>query len=321
MENEQAKEELVIFEKVSKNYGGFKALGDVSFRINKGEILGYVGPNGAGKTTTIKTMVGLIGDFHGTLTIGGYEMPKRRHDVHKLVGYLPQSVAFQEWRTVEHALTTFGALSGIEKENIDSMVEEALKTVGISEFRHKKIIELSGGNVQKVGLAQAILHEPALLILDEPLAGLDPASRYNVKQTLRELSTKGTTIFFSSHILSDVQDVATRIAILNRGSLMKIGTIDELKADFVVPNTLMIELKPPMRDIRGLRALPGVISAEMLSEERLLVCTAPNTDPESTSIAILKKLLEDGQYIRSFGAQNPNLDELYIKYVTRGYAQ
>lgn len=313
--------ECAVFDRLSKEYRGIKVLNEVSFSIRKGEILGYVGPNGAGKTTTIKTMVGLISDFQGSLIIGGHEMPGKRDEVHKLVGYLPQSVAFQEWRTVEHALATFGALSGMERGSIDSGIEKALKTLGLSEFRHRKITELSGGNVQKVGLAQAILHDPALLILDEPLAGLDPASRYDVKQILRELSRKGTTIFFSSHILSDVQDVAHRIAILNRGRLMKIGTLDELKSDFAVANSFAVELRPPVRDLAVLRELPGLVSLEMPSEGCLIVRISPDTETDKVSAGILRVLLDSGQTIISFGPVSPNLDELYIRYVTGGNAQ
>ncbi|HEX9862478.1 MAG TPA: ABC transporter ATP-binding protein, partial [Candidatus Bathyarchaeia archaeon] len=198
---------FVVLRGVSKNYFNFRALDNISFEINEGEIFGYIGPNGAGKTTTMKILVGLISDFQGEVLIGGCRIPKQKEEVHKLLGYLPQNVAFQEWRTVNHALTTFGRLSGLTAKQVESRIPEVLNLVSLSDFRHKKISQLSGGMTQKVGLAQALLHEPELLILDEPLGGLDPLSRHQFKDVILELGKRGTTILFSSHILSDVQDV------------------------------------------------------------------------------------------------------------------
>lgn len=180
--------------KVSKNYNSFPALRDVSFEIEKGDVFGYIGPNGAGKTTTIKILIGLITDFTGKVTIDSMQMPDQRDKLHKILGYLPQNVSFQDWRTVEHTLKTFGELSDIDISEMDDRLEHVLKIVGLEESRYKKVKELSGGNVQKLGLAQALLHEPKLLVFDEPLSGLDPASRYQVKQIVKELSKGETTV-------------------------------------------------------------------------------------------------------------------------------
>ncbi|MCJ7469745.1 ABC transporter ATP-binding protein, partial [Candidatus Bathyarchaeota archaeon] len=213
---------FVVLNGVSKKYGSLLALDSVSLEIGEGEIFGYIGPNGAGKTTTMKIMVGLVSDFQGEVRIGGYRMPEQKDEMHRLLGYLPQNVAFQEWRTVDHALRAFGRLSGLGKREIASRISEVLDILALSDVRNKKISHLSGGMIQKVGLAQALLHNPKLLVLDEPLAGLDPASRYQLKQTIMKLGKDGTTVFFSSHILSDVQDVATRIGILSRGRIKQI---------------------------------------------------------------------------------------------------
>jgi ABC-2 type transport system ATP-binding protein len=307
-------------DRVSKDYRGFRALSDVTFSIRKGEVLGYVGPNGAGKTTTIKAMVGLISDFSGTIRIAGNVLPRDRNQVHRLIGYLPQSVAFQEWRTVEHALSTLGLLSGIPADEIGGRISATLKIVGLEDQRHRKIIELSGGNVQKVGLAQALLHNPKFLVLDEPLGGLDPESRYNLKQVIRDLSSKGVTIFFSSHILSDVQDVATRVAILNRGQLMKIGTMEELKSEFSGPNVISVEIASgPGKLILG--DVAGVISADVAGKNKFLIRLDPGQDPDEASNRVLRAMMGSGFVIRSFGPQNPNLDELYNRYLNKGVGQ
>jgi len=311
-------EKFLVFEGVSKKFRDLLALDDVSFEIGQGEIFGYIGPNGAGKTTTIKIMVGLLSEFEGILRIGGYSMPERRHHVHKMLGYLPQHVAFQEWRTVNHALRTFAWLSGLERRKIEPGIEKILEQLALSDVRHKKIVQLSGGTIQKVGLAQALLHNPKLLVLDEPLAGLDPASRYQVKQIIKELGQKGTTIFFSSHILSDVQDVATKIGILNWGKIMQIGTLDELKSHFPSKNDIEIRLSHNSGRWKGLKSLTGVMSVEEMSLNRLLVHLSGQADINETVHHLIQELIRLDCHIRSINPVSPNLDEVYLQYLSGG---
>ena len=220
----------------------FRALDNVSFDIKEGEIFGYIGPNGAGKTTTMKILVGLISNFEGEVTIGGYRVPKQKGEIHKLLGYLPQNVAFQDWRTINQALKTFGKLSGLSDVEVETRIPQILDTIGLGDVRQKKISQLSGGMTQKVGLAQALLHDPKLLVLDEPLGGLDPLSRRQFKDIVLKLAQRGTTVLFSSHILSDVQDVADRIGILSRGKIKQIGSLNELKNRFTTKNVIEVLL-------------------------------------------------------------------------------
>lgn len=308
-------------EDVSKSYNSFPALKNVSFEIGKGDVFGYIGPNGAGKTTTIKLLIGLITDFSGRVTINGMQMPDQRDKLHKILGYLPQNVSFQDWRTVEHALKTFGELSEIDISELDDRIEEVLNTVGLEESRYKKVKELSGGNVQKLGLAQALLHKPKLLVFDEPLSGLDPASRYQVKQIIKELSKGETTVFFSSHILSDVQDVATRIGILSRGEILDVGSLDELKEDFSAPNVIDIEFFDDFRNTDRLREFDGIEKVEQEITDKIKVKISKEYDIEQISDRLLRELLDQGHRIRKFSPVSPNLDELYIKYVQESGVQ
>ena len=306
---------FVVLDGISKRFKNLLALNDVSFEVKEGEIFGYIGPNGAGKTTTIKIVVGLLSEFQGTLYIRGYPMPERRGEVHKMLGYLPQNVAFQEWRTVDHALRTFGKLSGLEKNEVEHRIEDVLDLVSLSDVRHKKIVELSGGMTQKVGLAQALLHNPKLLVLDEPLAGLDPASRYQIKRIIKELGKSGTTVFFSSHILSDVQDVATRIGILNRGRIMQIGTLDELKSHFPIKNDVEIVLSHDSGRWKELESLTGVTSLEQSAPNRLLVHLDSEADIDETIHNVIQGLINLDCRIRSAAPVSPSLDEVYLQYV------
>ena len=307
---------LIEFNKVTKRYGNLLALDDVSFEINKGEIFGYIGPNGAGKTTTIKILVGLIREFSGNCTIADYSMPYNFINVQKIVGYLPQDVAFQEWRTVDHALKTFGKLSGMTDTDLKQRIKEVLDLLDLIEVRTKKIQKLSGGMVQKVGLAQALLHKPKLLILDEPLSGLDPASRFMIKQTLKELSKNGTTIFFSSHILSDVQDIASKIGILNKGRILKMGNLDELKSEFFQSREIEILFSHLSEGWSNLNSLSGINQIEQKEPGKLILSIEKNVEIDEVSHNIIKQLIELDCRIRSFKPIIPNLDDVYLKYLS-----
>ncbi|MFX0039947.1 MAG: ATP-binding cassette domain-containing protein [Promethearchaeota archaeon] len=305
----------IEFKNISKKYKELLALNDVSFTINKGEVFGYIGPNGAGKTTTIKILVGLITEFSGKVYIYGKDIQKDHKDLHKLIGYHPQEAGFQEWRTVDHAFKTFGLLSGIDSDYLESRTEEILKLIGLSDFRHKKIVHLSGGMVQKLRLGQALLHEPEILIMDEPLSGLDPQMRYQFKEIIKKLAKSGITILFSSHILSDVQDIANTIGILNHGQIMKIGSPEELQTSFHIGNILEIVVAKNTPLCNNLEEIFGVVSIENLNTNRQLIHLNSDFDIDLIINNVLKKIAEQQCRIRSFSLLKPSLEEVYLKYV------
>ncbi len=307
--------DLVVLENLTKRYKHLLALDHVSFSLKKGEVFGYIGPNGAGKTTTIKLMVGLLSEDKGRCLIDGFEMPKDKLNIHRLIGYLPQNVSFQSWRTVDHALFSFGRLSGMSDEHIESRIVELLDLFELSHVRSKKVSELSGGMMQKIGLVQALLHEPKLLILDEPLSGLDPESRFKVKEIIKKISRQGTTVFFSSHILSDVQDIATRIGILNYGHIEAFGTLDELKAKFVSEHVLELEVDRSFSDVSFLSSVAGVDSVESIKQNVVRIHMSKDDDSDELRNKLLVSVLKSGFKIRKFAPLSPNLDELYQAYV------
>ena len=317
-ENSSGASGFVVLHGVSKKYGSFQALQNVSFTIGKGEIFGYIGPNGAGKTTTMKILVGLLGDFQGEVFIGDYQVPKQKAEIHKLLGYLPQNVAFQEWRTVNHALKTLGKLSGLSEAEVESRIPEILDMLTLGDVRHKKISQLSGGMIQKVGLAQALLHDPKLLILDEPLGGLDPLSRHQFKQIVLELGKKGTTILFSSHILSDVQDVADRIGIISRGKIKQIGTLNELKSHLSTQKTVEVQLADASEKWREFRSIKNVNNVAQTSPGRVLVSLEAGADEDQVVNDLVQSAAKLGIRIRGITLLSPSLDEIYLNYVQEG---
>jgi ABC-2 type transport system ATP-binding protein len=301
---------------LTKSYGAFRALNDVSLGIKEGEIFGYIGPNGAGKTTTMKILVGLISDFQGEVSIGGYQVTKQKEEIHKLLGYLPQSVAFQEWRTVDQALKTFGRLSGLSETKVEDRIPEILGMLGLADARHKKVSQLSGGMLQKVGLAQALLHEPKLLVLDEPLGGLDPLSRFQFKEIVLKLGNKGTTILFSSHILSDVQDVADRIGIISHGKIKQVGTLNELKSRLSSQKTIQILLSYSSDKWQEFSAIKNVTGVEQPSPGRILVHIEKQADEDQIVNDIIQNIVKSGIRVRGISLLKPSLDEIYLNYVS-----
>jgi ABC-2 type transport system ATP-binding protein len=314
----ESKSEFVVLKNLKKNYGVFRALDNVSFDIREGEIFGYIGPNGAGKTTTMKILVGLTTDFQGEVLIGGYKVPKQKDEIHKLLGYLPQNVAFQEWRTVNHALNTFGRLSGLNSPEIEKRIPQILDLLALSDVRHKKISQLSGGMTQKVGLAQALLHDPKLLVLDEPLGGLDPISRHQFKEIVLELGKKGTTILFSSHILSDVQDVADRIGIISHGHIKQVGTLNELKSRLSPQKVVEVLLAYASDKWQEFKSIENVKGVEQSTPGRILVILEAGADADKVIDEIVQSIVKLKIKVRGVTLLSPSLDEIYFNYVQEG---
>ena len=314
--NPEENRDFVTIHNLTKKFGTFQALNSISLGIKEGEIFGYIGPNGAGKTTTMKILVGLISDFKGEVSIGGFEVPKRKDEIHKLLGYLPQNVAFQEWRTVNQALKTFGKLSGLNDTKLEERIPQILEMLGLADARYKKVSHLSGGMMQKVGLAQALLHEPKLLVLDEPLGGLDPLSRNQFKDIVLGLAQKGTTVLFSSHILSDVQDVADRIGIISRGKIKQVGTLNELKSHLSSQKTIQILLSYVSDKWQEFGTIKNVAGVEQPSVGRVLVHLEAQADEDQVINDIVQSIVKLGMRIRGIGLLEPSLDEIYLNYVS-----
>ena len=309
------KKALIEFQTVSKSYKNTLALDKISLTINKGDVFGYIGPNGAGKTTTIKILIGLIRDYTGDVYLAGKNIAKSRQAIYKILGYHPQEAGFQRWRTINHALRTFGRLSGLELPRLESKIQEVLEFVNLLDVRYKKIIHLSGGMNQKLRLAQALLNDPQILVLDEPLSGLDPSSRYQVKNLIKNLSQKGITILFSSHILTDIQDIANKIGIVNKGRIIKIGSPDELQSEFHIGNIIeIVYIKggnpcPNLEDINGIERIEIGVSNKQLAHLKV------DADIDDTINKILRTITEHNSKMRSFRIITPSLEEVYLKYI------
>jgi len=314
--SQEKNEPIIEFSNVSKNYKDVQALRGASFSINQGDIFGYIGPNGAGKTTTLKILVGLISDYSGEVKINN-KIIKDHSNFNREIGYLPQDVGFQEWRTVDHALVTFGRLSGMSKDDLTRRIPEVLELVGLLDARKRKIKHLSGGMQQKLKLAQALLHNPSVLVLDEPMSGLDPTSRWQMKNTIKQLAQTNVTIVFSSHILEDVEGIATTIGIINQGVVVKIGDPLVLQKE-LVGGEAVIAIGDNLAEKTDLiLSLPFVaeVTSPPNSTDQVTILFAPETDLNNNLKQLQEFFVKNKIILRNFNYLKPSLEQVYLKYV------
>jgi ABC-2 type transport system ATP-binding protein len=203
-----------------------RALRPLHLTVEDGEIFGFLGPNGAGKTTTLKMLMGLVFPTAGTARILGKDWSDP--EVKAQIGFLPEQPYFYDYLTAHELLEYYGQLSGVPARDRKSRVEEVLQRVGLTDIKGIQLRKFSKGMLQRAGIAQAILHNPKLVFLDEPMSGLDPLGRRDVRDLIQQLQQEGKTVFFSTHILSDAEALCDRVAIINKGELRGVGAVEEL---------------------------------------------------------------------------------------------
>lgn len=213
-------------------------LSNVSFSVGQGEIFGFLGHNGAGKTTTMKMLMGLLRPTCGRIELLGASAENVA--MHARIGYLPEAPYFYDYLTAEEFLRFYGRLAGLHRETVQQRVPQLLERVGLTEARHRQLRKFSKGMLQRIGLAQALIHDPELIILDEPMSGLDPIGRKEVRDLILSLRDQGKTVFFSTHIVSDVEMICDRVGILAKGRMLKSGRIEDLVNEHVAQSVEVV---------------------------------------------------------------------------------
>jgi len=260
---------------VNKFYGSQKALDQVSFEIGTGELVGFLGPNGAGKSTLMKIITGYLAAEGGSVEINGEMVETKNIAIRSQIGYLPENNPLYTDLYVREYLEMVAGFYQLKnkKEQVLKMVE----LTGLKTEQHKKIGALSKGYRQRVGLAQALIHDPAVLILDEPTTGLDPNQLEEIRQLIRTIS-KNKTVMLSTHIMQEVEAVCTRVIIINKGKLVADGSVDQLKSgQFAQKQTVWVEFdKTPNLD--SLKKIPGLLKIEQTGKNGFLAFSESNTD-------------------------------------------
>ncbi len=247
-----------------KVYGSQRAVDDVSFEVQAGEVLGFLGPNGAGKTTTMKIITGFLPATSGTVRVCGYDVASQPMQARACVGYLPEHNPLYRDMYVREYLKFVASVHRLSDAR--TRVEAMIERTGLTSHRHKRIGELSKGYRQRVGLAQAMLHDPQVLILDEPTSGLDPNQIVEIRQLIKELGREKTVIL-STHILAEVEAVCSRAIIIHQGRLVADDAIEALKSRLQGRSVVTVEFGQPVR-AEQLRALPHVQEVKALSQHR-----------------------------------------------------
>jgi ABC-2 type transport system ATP-binding protein len=301
----------------------FQALTDVSFTVNSGEIFGLLGPNGAGKTTFIKILLGIIRKSGGNATMLG--QPAGSRAGRRLVGYLPEHLRIPAHLNGYTALECYGSLSNVPKAVIREKRDHLLELVGLKAWAKDRCKKYSKGMLQRLGLAQALLHEPKLLMLDEPTDGLDPQARAEMRQIIRRLKGEGVTIFLNSHLLQEVEMICDRVAILNRGRLRYCGAVSEIgefvkKAAGTATTGLIVDIEvsgSPEHVKAGFNGHQFEITSR--NPDQSFIVRLPVPDQNSVD-ALVDQLRQNSVSIRSLSRQHDTLEDAFLKIVMQDSA-
>jgi ABC-2 type transport system ATP-binding protein len=298
----------ILIEGLTKTYGTQKAVDNISFEVRTGEIVGFLGPNGAGKTTTMKMITQFISPDSGNITIGGKTIA--RNNIRGSIGYLPENNPLYEDMPVMDYLSFCGRLQGISKDNLQQRVKEMIVMCGLNEEKHKKIGELSKGYRQRVGLAQAMIHDPAILILDEPTTGLDPNQRVEIRELIKRLGMHKSVIL-STHILPEVEATCDRILIINKGKIVANGTPETLRAQASGKSILLVDIEGAPRNQveQVLRQMPGITGIGLSADHRLLEIEC--TDSQQTARAVYKTCVDKDWMLLQMSPVETRLEDIF----------
>ncbi len=290
---------------LTKSYNHFTAVNNVSFTVKKGEIFGFLGPNGAGKTTTIKSMLDLIHADTGTIHINSIDIRLHGKEAKKYIGYMPEKVAFYDNLTALQNLSFYAEIKHASKAECVSLIEE----FGLGDTGKKKVGKFSKGMVQRLGMARAILGNPPILILDEPSGGLDPRGVVLIRDKILEMKKKGTTIFVSSHILSEIQEICDRVGIINKGILVAQDTVEDLSKKLNLKPQITITVDSMTAKIENaVKKLPGIEGIQIKGNNLDIICDG------TMKAKVILAITNAGGNIQNIQTKEPSLEEVFMQY-------
>ena len=317
---------MLKIEHMSKSYGPYPAVIDISFEVLKGEIVGFLGPNGAGKTTTMRVVTGFTPPTHGEVTVGGYNVVSHSLDVRRHIGYLPESVPLYLDMTVTDYLTYMGEIRGMNKSWVKERLPKVIDMVRLGEYRNTLVGRLSKGYRQRTGIAQAILHEPDVLVMDEPTIGIDPIQVVETRELISNLGEEHTMLL-SSHILPEVSAICKRVLVINDGRIVADDKPDDLSEKLQHAERIEISVRGAeapafinaMRDIsdvvdaRSDQRVSIVQRAEREDFSPFIVDARPNVQ---ASEQIAKTIIENGWGLTNLTPLPMTLEEIFLELTT-----
>ena len=289
---------------VSKLYGEQKALNEVSFEINKGEIVGFLGPNGAGKSTMMKILTGYISQSKGEAKVCGLDVTDKPEEVKRKIGYLPEHNPLYLEMYVKEYLEFVCRIYGLKnkKERIAQIIEE----VGLTVEQSKKIGALSKGYRQRVGLAQALIHDPEVLILDEPTTGLDPNQLVEIRELIKRVGAN-KTVMLSTHIMQEVEAICDKVIIIRKGEIVANDEVKNLVNEQSADAVLLLELEQKL-DQKLIKAIAGVVNVKAVDDKTFVIAHKSKSDPRK---ALMQLALDNDNHIQSLQKKEKNLEEVF----------
>jgi len=291
----------IELEHINKTFGSLKAVDDVSFTVEAGEIFGLLGPNGAGKTTSIRIMLDIFRPDSGRVSILGGEMDEAKKN---RIGYLPEERGLYQDTPVDRCLIYLATLKGLSKNEAVKRIDAYLERFDLAAYKHKKIKELSKGMQQKAQLIATLVHRPDMIIIDEPFSALDPVNTQMVKDLLREERAKGNTIVMCTHQMHQVEELCDRLVLINHGHVVLYGQLEQIRRQFA-GRELEVRVSSPLPD-----HLPGINSCAPLNGGFRL-----KLEPGSSPQDVLKELVSQNVLVDQFEIAMPTLDEIFIQVV------
>jgi ABC-2 type transport system ATP-binding protein len=308
---------IIEFKNLSKHFKKRVAVNNLNFNIEGGEIFGLVGPNGAGKTTTMRMLVTLLKPDSGEIYVSGHSIRSKPNDVRRQIGFMPDSFGVYGDMTVQEYLDFFGACYKIHPQQRAHLINDLLELVDLGHRRDDMVDTLSTGLKQRLGIARVLIHDPGILVLDEPASGLDPRARVEIRELLLEVARLGKTILFSSHILADVGELCSRVGILEDGKLVALGTLEQLSAHVMPHRQIHIGLLSRAEEAQvALQAVTGVAEVRAVENGRISLEVDFSGDDESIH-QLLANLLAQGFPVIHFSEESNNLEEVFMR-TTKG---
>ncbi|AUS97759.1 ABC transporter [Clostridium thermosuccinogenes] len=309
---------MIEIQNLTKTYGQIKAVNNISFTVEKGEILGFLGPNGAGKSTTMNIITGFIPSTEGTVKVDGYDIMENPKEVKKRIGYLPELPPLYMDMTVQEYLNFLSELKGVDKTKKKSQISDIMELVKITDVRKRLIKNLSKGYKQRVGLAQALIGNPEVLILDEPTVGLDPKQIIEIRKLIKALG-KEHTIILSSHILPEVSAVCERVVIINKGEIAAIDTPENLSKGFGTSAQFSIRIAGPKNSVLNLlKGVYGVKSVDVhpLKENDVNDYIVDSSKEVDVRRPIFYELAKHGYPILELKSLALSLEDIFLQLTT-----
>jgi len=299
---------------LTKSYGDFTALSDLSIHVNRGQILGFIGPNGAGKTTTIKILVGLSKPTSGSATIAGVDCSQNASKIKRLVGYMPDKFGSYDNMRVHEYLDFFGAIFGIPASQRKARIQEVMETTSTTYMQDRYVESLSHGMQQRVGIARTLLHDPEVLILDEPANGLDPKARIEMRQLLLQLAARGKTLIVTSHILPELARICNVVAIVTAGKLRAFGTVDEVMSSLCPQRNYEIQLASASHVDQAEKVLGQLLldSEPLTSSPAELTLRFPTVRTEPELAELLNQLVAAKLPVTQFRELTSDLEDAFL---------